>query len=99
MATHITLRRATAKGKKYKMVFVDKDGRTRTTHFGQQGASDFTRHGDKDRRARYWARHRPREDWDDPHSAGSLSRYVLWNKRSLDASVRDYARRFGFQVK
>lgn len=99
MTTEISLQKPTAKGKKFKMVFFEKGGKTRTTHFGQKGAADFTRHGDKDRKARYLARHRVRENWDDPYSAGSLSRYVLWNKPSLSASVRDYARRFGFRVK
>ena len=30
---------------------------------------------------------------------GSLSRHVLWNRRTLDAGVRNYARRFGFRVR
>ena len=101
-ATHIALRRPTAQGKKHKMVFYRRDASglavVKTVHFGQKGASDFTRHGDQARKRRYLARHRPRENWADPYTAGSLSRHVLWNKPTLKASVRDYARRFGFGV-
>ena len=101
-ATHIALRRPTAQGKKHKMVFYRKDAsgltRVKATHFGQKGASDFTRHNDEGRKRLYLARHRPRENWNDPHSAGSLSRYVLWNKPTIKAGVNDYARRFGFKV-
>lgn len=96
MAVSIELLPPTAKGKKHKMVFYEDGRRVRTTHFGQLGAADFTTHGDPGRKRRYLLRHRPREDWDDPFSAGSLARYVLWNRPTLDASVRDYARRFGF---
>ena len=41
-----------AKGKKYFVVY---DGKT--IHFGAKGMSDFTKHGDEDRRRRYYARH------------------------------------------
>ena len=99
MPISIELRPPTAKGKKHKMVFFENGRRVRSTHFGQYGAADFTTHGDPARKARYLARHRPREDWDDPFSAGSLSRHVLWNRRTLDAGVRDYARRFGFRLR
>jgi hypothetical protein len=64
------------------------------THFGAKGMSDFTKHGDEERKERYIKRHKVNENWDDPKSAGALSRFVLWNKPTLSASIRDYKSRF-----
>jgi hypothetical protein len=88
--------RSTNPEKKMMAVF-EVDGRERTTHFGQAGAKDYTRHDKAVREARkkaYDSRHRPTEDWSDPTSAGALSKYILWNKTSLSASIADYKRRF-----
>jgi hypothetical protein len=64
------------------------------TDFGASGYSDFTMHKDPERRDRYDSRHKRREDWKNPKTAGSLSKWVLWNKPSLKASISDYKRRF-----
>jgi hypothetical protein len=64
------------------------------TDFGASGYSDFTLHKDPERRDRYDSRHKRREDWNNPKTAGSLSKWVLWNKPSLKASISDYKRRF-----
>jgi hypothetical protein len=34
------------------------------------------------------------EDWTDPTRAGTLSRFILWNKPTLRSSIRSYRRRF-----
>ena len=65
-----------------------------TTHFGQRGAGDFTKTGDEEKKAAYIARHKVNENWNDPKSAGALSRFVLWNKPTLSASIQDYKKRF-----
>lgn len=78
------------KGKKLRAYFSDGT----TTDFGASGYSDFTKHKDVSRRKRYINRHRSRENWKNPKSPGALSRYVLWNKESLRASISDYKRRF-----
>ena len=64
------------------------------THFGQKGAGDFTKSGDEEKKANYIARHRVNENWNDPKSAGALSRFILWNKPTIAGSVRDYKSRF-----
>ena len=85
--------------KKYVAVFFDKDGKKiKTTHFGQTGASDFTLHGDEARKERYLDRHRAREDWSAPTTAGALSRFILWNRKTLKASMADYGKRFKIKV-
>jgi hypothetical protein len=71
-------------------------GRMKTTHFGAAGMSDFTLHKDPERKQRYLARHMKNESWNDPVTAGSLSRWILWNKPSLSASIADYKKRFHF---
>lgn len=73
------------------------NGRSKTTHFGAKGYSDFTIHKDEARKERYLARHRKRENWDDPTTAGALSRWILWNKPTLEESIDDYKTRFGFE--
>ena len=78
------------KSKKLRAVFKDGD----YTDFGASGYSDFPTHKDPIRKERYLKRHASREDWNDPKSAGTLSRYILWNLPSLKASIADYKKRF-----
>ena len=81
-------------GKKMIAIFYDGDKRIKTTHFGQKGASDFTIHKDDERKKLYLDRHRKNESWNDYMSAGSLSRYILWNKTSINGSIQDYKKKF-----
>jgi len=81
--------------KKYKAVFRLYTGRTKTIHFGAKGYEDFTTHGDVRRKNLYIKRHEAREDFNNPLTAGALSRWLLWNKPTLEASITDYRRRFG----
>ncbi len=75
-------------------VFRTENGRTKTTHFGAAGMSDFTIHKDEERKKRYILRHKANEDFNDPTTAGALSRWILWNLPSLRASIADYKKRF-----
>jgi hypothetical protein len=78
-----------------KMVATFRNGNLlKHTHFGAAGMDDFTRKGDEAQKARYLQRHKRNENWNDPTSAGALSRYILWNKGSIPASIADYKRRF-----
>lgn len=79
---------------KFKAVFLNENGRTKTVQFGAYGYSDYTQHKDSDRKDRYIARHESRENWDKADTAGALSRWILWNKPTLEASISDYKRRF-----
>jgi hypothetical protein len=73
------------------------NNRTKIVHFGAAGASDYIHHHNSERKKRYIERHERHENWKDPTTAGSLSRYVLWNKTSLSASIADYKRRFNLK--
>ena len=94
----VKLSPATAKGKKWKMEFFNKEKkRVKTSQFGQAGASDFTKHGDTARRLRYDNRHKEREDWTAPTTNGALSKWILWNKPTIESSFSDYRKRFKFK--
>tara|TARA_R110002124_G_scaffold150208_4_gene316557 strand:- start:2106 stop:2393 length:288 start_codon:yes stop_codon:yes gene_type:complete len=90
----VLIKPSTSKGKKYMAIFMDGDKKVKTTHFGASAMSDFTKNKDPARKASYLARHRTTENWADYKSAGSLSRYILWNKPTLRGSIADYKRRF-----
>lgn len=90
-----TLRRSHTKEKKWDAVFQTADGKTKVVPFGQKGYSDFTKHKDTQRRQRYIDRHSGMgEDWKDPTTPGALSRYILWNKKTLRGSLKDFKRKF-----
>ena len=63
----------------------------KTVSFGSKGMSDYTLHKDDDRKNRYIQRHRANEDWNKSgiDTAGFYSRWVLWNKKTLQSSVND----------
>jgi hypothetical protein len=89
-----TIKRSHRSDKKWDAVF-EVNGRTRVQPFGQKGYSDYTKHKDKTRKQRYLHRHSGMgEDWNDPTTAGALSRWILWNKPSFKASLQDYRKRF-----
>lgn len=81
--------------KKYRAFFSDGTH----TDFGAKGYQNYggigaERHLDENRKQAYLQRHAARENWDDPKSAGALSRWILWNKPTFMQSVKDYKRRF-----
>ena len=65
-----------------------RSGRSTRVYFGQRGAKDFTIHGDPKRKRRYIERHKRRERWDDPVTAGALSRWLLWERATPPMSRR-----------
>ena len=52
------------------------DGGRKTIPFGAKGMSDYTKHKDEDRKNRYIDRHKTRENWNDPRTAGFYSRWL-----------------------
>jgi len=94
----VQLNKSQVSGKKYTAVFYDDVDRKKikTTHFGSE-MSDYTKHKDDERKQRYLDRHRANENWSDYKSAGSLSRWILWNKTSISASYNDYLKKFGLK--
>jgi len=93
----VVIKKSTQPKKKYMAVFTENGKKVKTTHFGSAGMSDFTKNKDEERKKRYLDRHRKNENWNDYKSAGSLARYILWNKPTLRASIADYKRRFNLK--
>ena len=77
---------------KHKYYIITKTGKK--IYFGAAGYSDFTIHKDEERKQRYINRHKTHEDWGDIETAGALSRWLLWNKTTLQASIKDMNERF-----
>ena len=92
----VVFKKSTKQEKKYMAVFYENGKKIKTTHFGAAGMSDYTKHKDPARKQRYMNRHKANEHWSKPMTAGSLSRYILWNKPSLKASITDYKKRFNY---
>jgi len=81
---------STREGKKYMAVFSNPK---KTIHFGAKGMDDYTITRDKEQRDRYLQRHR-NEDWNNPRTAGSLSRWILWETPNLQTNIRLFKQRF-----
>jgi hypothetical protein len=83
------------KEKKWDATFIYPDGHQKVVPFGAAGMSDYTKHKDKTRKLRYLKRHSGMgESWQKPDTPGALAKWVLWNKKTLRASIADYKKRF-----
>ena len=84
--------------KKYDAIFeiesASQTPKRKRVSFGAKGSNDYTLTNDEEAKERYLKRHAPRENWNDPLSAGALSRWILWNKPTLSGSILDFKKRF-----
>ena len=94
----ICVRKSARSEKKYEVFIPDYN---RTVHFGAAGYSDFTKHHDELRKGRYIERHRAKENWAKSGilTPGFWSRWLLWNKPTLAASIRDVQTRFRVSIR
>lgn len=96
----ISIKPSTNNDKKLMATF-EINGRQRTTHFGAKGMMDYTKYYKqnkelaKQKKDSYIARHKVNENWNDPTSAGSLAKNILWNLPTIEASIKDFKKRFG----
>jgi len=64
-------------------------------HFGQKNGQTYIDHGDKEKRDAYLKRHQKNEDWNDPYTAGALSRWILWGDSSnINNNIKYFKQRF-----
>ena len=72
----------------------------RNIKFGASGYEDFTTHKEDNRKQRYIARHIAREDWSKTgmYTPGFWSRWLLWNKPTLEESAQDIKKRFNIII-
>ena len=93
--------------KKWTAIFDTGDGKEKQVHFGSAGMRDYTLISNKsskfylpkilDRnvvRSSYRRRHKKDLETKDPMRPGYLSYYLLWNKKTLASSIKDYKKRF-----
>lgn len=72
----------------------------KVVHFGQKGGQTYIDHKDKDKRTAYLARHKANENWDDPYSAGALSRWLLWgDSTSMDKNHTAFMKKYPITYK
>jgi hypothetical protein len=79
------------KDKRYVATF-DNDVKT---HFGLKNGQTYIDHLDKAKRDAYLKRHQKNEDWNDPYTAGALSRWILWgDSTNINKNISDFKKRF-----
>ena len=81
--------------KKFDAIIDDK----KKISFGQKGASDFTINKNEDQKNRYINRHKKNENWNDPLTAGFYSKNILWNKPTLNESIKDTNKKYNVNIK
>jgi hypothetical protein len=89
----VSIQPSTRSDKKLMAIF-DNDGKKKTTHFGAKGYDDFTITKNEDRKNLYRKRHEKDLKTNDPTRAGFLAYWILWNKPTIEASIRDYKKMF-----
>jgi len=95
---YVQLNKSKIEGKKYTAVFYDEQRKKiKTINFGASGMNDYTLTNDDEAKKRYISRHSANEKWNDYMTAGSLSRWILWNKPTLSASYNDYLKKFNLK--
>jgi hypothetical protein len=67
-------------------------------HFGADGYKDFTLGATKEERLAYIARHEPRENWNNPSTAGFWSRWLLWQEPTISSAIRNIESKFGLTI-
>lgn len=97
----LSVKPSTHPDKKYTATFCMCEGATKCcdserkkVNFGSRGSSTFIDHHDPVKKKNYLARHKANENWNSPTTPGSLARFILWNKETLAASIKDFKKRF-----
>jgi len=93
----VVIKKSTKPEKKLDAIFSLDNGRTKKVSFGQKNAPDYTTTRDKARRSRYLARHKARENWNAPMTAGALSRWILWSEVTRREALSKYKKRFNLK--
>ncbi len=67
--------------------------KTKCIQFGDRRYGNYTTHKDPKRKTNYIRRHKKRENWKKMNSPGFWAKNLLWNKPTLQASIRDVERK------
>lgn len=94
----ITIQPSSRKDKKLEAHFLI-NTKTKIVHFGAKNYMDYIKYSAVDKkladekRENYIKRH-GNEDWNDPMTPATLSRYILWEKRTLSEAIKAFKSRF-----
>ena len=69
-------------------------------HFGASGFEDYTIHKNDARKNNYINRHQVNEDFSKKgiKKAGFWARWILWNKPTIEDSIKDTEKRFNIKI-
>lgn len=67
-------------------------------YFGSSAYEDYTIHKDLHRRKLYDTRHRRRENWRNPRTAGFWSKFILWNQPTIQESIKFTENKFKIKI-
>lgn len=100
---YIELSKSPIRGKKWQVILYEnkeEKKKIKTLHFGAIGYEDYTTHHDDERKERYITRHRAREDWGKSgiDTSGFWALYLLWNKKTIGASISDIENKFNVDI-
>lgn len=79
--------------KRYMAIFSD----GKIVYFSSPNYSNYTIHKNDQRKNLYIKRHQKNERWDNFQSPGALARWITWNKKTIDESIKDYKKRFNLK--
>ena len=86
------------KTKKYTVKFINQaTNKINTIHFGAYSYYDYTITNNDERKRLYIKRH-INDNINDLSYAGAWSMHVLWNKKSLEESIKDMEKRFKINI-
>jgi hypothetical protein len=86
-----------SKAKKYDAVYYFNNKKIMEISFGAKNYIDFTIGATVKQRNNYLRRHKDREDWTTPFSAGSLSRWILWNTNDINNNIEIFRKKFNLR--
>ena len=82
---------STKKDKRYTATF--KDGKK--INFGSKGGKTYIDSATQQTKDAWIARHKVRERWNDPRTAGSLAKHILWgDSKSVKENIKTFKKKF-----
>ena len=100
---YVSITKATSKNKKLKAVFYDNDKKKiKTIQFGAAGMNDFIKYNKtkgsnfaNERKRLYLQRHKGEKG--GMMTASTLSKMILWNKPTLESSIKSYMNKYNLK--
>lgn len=95
MNTYI-LKKSNRKGKRFEIIMPEFG---HSHHFGSDVGKTYIDGRTDKEKAAWIARHKNDKGWNDKHSGIYHSRFLLWNKRTLKESIKNYEKKHNVKIK